>query len=102
MKLYKIHILNFLTNEDTFKDPTIDVITHDENLHDFTVIHDHCSLEKDLVEVKAIPNYVVRLEKFYDLQDKFKTVPNCKTNSSHLTYETIYLGTQNKILKLLT
>ena len=38
-----MQILNFLTNEDTFKDATIDEITHDENLHDFTVIHDHAT-----------------------------------------------------------
>ena len=88
-----MQILNFLTNEDTFKDAAIDEITHDETLRDLTVIHDHCSVEKALDKVKSIPNPVVRLERFYDLQDKFKYVPNCKTNSSQMKYETINLGT---------
>ena len=62
-------------------------------LHDFTIIYDHCSVEKDLDKVKSIPNLVIILERFYDIQDKFKYVPNCKTNSSQMKYETINLGT---------
>ena len=58
------------------------------------VINDFCSIEKDFEKVKPIPNSVLRLEKFFDLQDKFKSVPNCKTNSSQVKYETIYLGTK--------
>jgi hypothetical protein len=37
----------------------------------------------------------VRLEKFYDLHDKFRGVVNCKTNSSSLIYETVNLGTRD-------
>jgi hypothetical protein len=42
----------------------------------------------------GIPKNVVNLEKFYDLQDKFKIKTNCKTNSSSMQYETINLGTE--------
>jgi hypothetical protein len=45
--------------------------------------------------VKSIPKFVVRLEKFYDLHDKFRGVVNCKMNSSSLLYETINLGMQD-------
>ena len=86
-------VLNFLTNEDTFKDAAIDEATHDKNLRDFSVINDFCSIEKAFEQVKPVPNSVLRLEKFFDLQDKFRSVPNCKTNSSRMRYETINLGT---------
>jgi hypothetical protein len=33
-------IINFLHMEDTFQDAIIDESTHDENIHDFTVIYD--------------------------------------------------------------
>ena len=89
-----MHVLNFLTNEDTFKDSAIDEVTHDENLRDFSVINDFCSVEKAFEQVKPVPNSVLRLEKFFDLQDKFRSVPNCKTNSSRMRYETINLGTE--------
>ena len=45
--------------------------------------------------VKSIPKYVVRLEFFYDLHDKFRGVVNCKKNSCSLLYESINLGTQD-------
>ena len=77
-----LQVINFLTNDDTFKDSAIDEVTHDENLWDFTVINDFCSIEKDFEKVKLIPNSVLRLEFFFDLQDKFKSILNCKTNSS--------------------
>ena len=82
-----------LTNDDTFKDSAIDEVTHDENLWNFSVINNFCSIEKAFEKVKSIPNSVLRLEKKFDLQDKFKSVPNCKTNSSQMKYETINLGT---------
>ena len=88
-----MQVLNFLTNDDTFKDSAIDEVTHDENLWDFMVINGFCSIEKSFEKVKPIPNLVLRLEKFFDLQDKFKSVPNCKTNTSQMKYETINLGT---------
>ena len=81
-------------NEDTFKDSAIDEVTHDENLRDFSVINYFCSVEKAFEQVKPVPNSVLRLEKFFDLQDKFRSVPNCKTNNSRMRYETINLGTE--------
>ena len=45
--------------------------------------------------VNSIPKSIVRLEKIYDLHEKFKGVVNCKTNSSSSLYETINLGTQD-------
>ena len=42
------HILNLLTNEDTFKESVIDEITHDEDLHKFTIIHPHHLIEKEI------------------------------------------------------
>ena len=39
-------VLNFLTNEDIFKDSAIDEVTHDENMRDFSVINDFYSVEK--------------------------------------------------------
>jgi hypothetical protein len=45
--------------------------------------------------VNSIPRYFVRLEKFYDLHDKFRGAVNCKTNSSSLIYETVNLGTKD-------
>ena len=47
-----------------------------------------------LKQVKPVPNLVLRLEKFFDLQDKFRSVPDYKTNNSRMRYETINLGTE--------
>ena len=70
-----VQVLNFLMNADTFKGSAIDEITHDENLWDFSVINDFCSIEKAFEKVKPVPNSVLRLEKKFDLQDKFRSVP---------------------------
>jgi hypothetical protein len=42
--------------------------------------------------VNIIPNLVVKLEKLYDLHDKFKMVTKCKINSSYMHFEVINLG----------
>ena len=89
-----VQVLNFLTNDDTFKDSSIDEVTHDENLRDFSVINDFCSVEKAFEKAKPIPNLVLRLEQFFDLQDKFRYVPNYKTNISQMKYGSINLGTE--------
>jgi hypothetical protein len=39
-----------------------------------------------------IPKYVVKLEYFYDLKDRFKEPTNCKTNSPTMNAEIINLG----------
>ena len=73
----------------------IDEGTHDEDLHNFTVISEPRSLESTSDLVNSIPKFVVRLEKFYDLHDKFRKSVNCKTNSSSLTHEKVNLGTKD-------
>jgi hypothetical protein len=45
--------------------------------------------------VNSILKYVVRLEKFYYLHDKFRGVANCKMNSFSLLYEIENLGMQD-------
>jgi ribonuclease HI len=78
-------IINFLHMEETFQGAVIDEQTHDENLRDFTVIPNSKPPEALSDMVNFIPKSVVRLEKFYDFEDKFKKMVNCKTNSSSLT-----------------
>ena len=41
-----------------------------------------------------IPNSVINLEIFYDLQENFRQTTNCKTQSSSLNYEDVNLGTE--------
>jgi hypothetical protein len=89
------HIINFFHMEDTFQGAIIDEGTHDENLCNFMVISDPRSPELTSGLVNSIPRSVVRLEKFYDLHDKFRGSVNCKTKNSSLTYETINLGTKD-------
>jgi hypothetical protein len=65
-------IISFLHMEETFQGTVIDECTHDENLHDFIVILDPRTPKSSSDMVNSIPKYVVKLEKFYDLQDKLK------------------------------
>ena len=60
-------ILYFLTAWDTFKCLDIDEDEHEKYLSDPNF------------PSKIIPKSVINLEKYYDLQDKFKGNPNCKT-----------------------
>jgi hypothetical protein len=53
-----------------------DTFPHNENLWDFTVIFDPRSVEISSDLINSIPKYVVILEKFYDLHDKFRGVVN--------------------------
>ena len=57
----------------------IDEVEHDKSLSDLSNI---------------IPKSVINLEKFYNLQDKFKQTTNYKTHSSSLNYEPVNLGTK--------
>jgi ribonuclease HI len=86
-------IINFLHMEETFQGAMIDECTHDDNLHDFMVIPNPKSPEVLSDMVNFIPKSIVRLEKFYDFEDKFKKMVNCKTNISSLSYEKVNLGT---------
>lgn len=71
--------------EDTFKDAIIDEGQHNKSLN-----------QHFLVEWKSIENFilksVVRMEKLYVLQDKFKKPTNYKTNNSSMQYEVVNLG----------
>ena len=55
--------------EETFQGAVIDEHMHDDNLRDFTVMLDPRTPESSSDMVNLIPKSVVRLEKFYDLQD---------------------------------
>jgi ribonuclease HI len=88
-------IISFLHMEDTFQGMVIDEGTHDEDLHNFTVISDPRSSKTTSDLVNSIAKSVVRLEKFYDLHDKFRKLINCKMNSSSLTHEKVNLGTKD-------
>ena len=90
-------IIYFLTGEDAFKESVIDEITHDEDLHNFLVIHSPCPIDKSFEQVNSIPMSVIRFKIFYDLYDKFKGVPNCMTNRSNMCYETINLGIESNL-----
>ena len=81
--------------KDTFKDAVIDEMTHDEDLYNFAVIHKPCTIEESLNQVKTLPKSVIKLDKFYDLKDKFKGARNCKTNSSTMQSEVINLGIEH-------
>jgi hypothetical protein len=81
--------------EETFQRAVIDEGTHDEILRDFTVIPNPRSPESTSDMVISIPRFVVKLEKFYDLHDKFRKSVNCKMNSSSLTHENVNLGTKD-------
>ena len=62
--------------EYAFKEIAIDKIMHDEDLHNFPIIHPPHPVDQSFELVNSIPMSVLRLEKFYDLHDKFKGVPN--------------------------
>jgi ribonuclease HI len=82
-------LINFLHLKDTFKDSIID-----EGQHDILMNTDNNDDTKVVGMSNNIPRSVVRLEKLYDLQDKFKKVTNCKTNISYLQFETVNLGSE--------
>jgi len=82
--------------EDTFQDVVIDKTTHNENICDYSVILESCSIERSSKLVNSIPKSIIRLEYFYDMHDKFKGFFNCKTNSSSLQFETVNLGTHDQ------
>ena len=69
-------ILEFLTNDDTFKDSVIDDEEHRSNIQN----------------ENFIPKGVRTLEGMFDLNIKFKNPTNVKTNSSTMQYELINLG----------
>ena len=80
-------IINFLHSEDTFKGSVIDDEQHE------ALLQASASEEKP-EHSNIIPKNIVRLEKLFDLQEKFRRPTNTKTRSSTLLYEAINLGTK--------
>ena len=75
--------MNFLTNEENFKDFVIDYEEHQENLKN-----------KEVTKGNFIPKGVRSLEGMFDLHNKFKNPANVKTNNSSMQYILINLGTK--------
>ena len=71
-----VQILDFLIARDTFKDFSIYEVEHYKSLSD------------NILPSNIIPMLVLNLERNYDLQDKFKGNPKCKTQSSTLNHKT--------------
>ena len=88
-------LIKFFTMKDTFKYVVIDEMTHDEDLYNFAVIHKPCSIEESLGQFSTLPRSIIKLEKFYDLKDKFKGARNYKTNNSTMQFEVINLVTEH-------
>ena len=71
--------------EDTFRGSVIDDEQHESLLQD--------SASEDNPECSnIIPKNIIRLEKLFDLQDKFKNMTNAKTNNSSLKYKSVNLS----------
>ena len=83
-------IIKFLTMEDTFKESVINEEKHN------TEIKGESRGPPNMSSENSIPRSVVKLEKLYDLQDKFKRVANCKTHNLVMQYEVINIGTLDK------
>ena len=52
------------------------------------------ALEEKPKHSNTMPKNIVRLEKLFDLQEKFRRPTNTKTRSSSLLYKAINLGTE--------
>ena len=78
-------IINFLNFEDTFKGSVIDDEQHESLLQDL-------ASEEKPEHSNIIPKNIVRLEKLFDLQEKFRRPTSTKTRSSTLLYEVVNLG----------
>ena len=52
------------------------------------------TLEDKLEHSNTMPKNIVRLEKLFDLQDKFRRLTNTNTSISSLLYEVINIGTE--------
>ena len=78
-------IKNLLHSEDAFKGSVIDDDQHEALLQAST-------LEENPEHSNVMPKNIVRLEKLFNLQDKFKRPTNTKTRNSSLLYETLNLS----------
>jgi hypothetical protein len=83
-------IINFLTNQDNFKDLAID----DEEFQEKTT-ETNPQIGKDVGKLKAhtIPKGISNLETLFDLKDHFKGPKNVKTGISCPLHENVNLET---------
>ena len=77
-------ILEFLTNDENFKDLVIDDEEHQSNIQ----------------SGNFIPKRVRTLEGMFDLNNKFRKPSNVKTNTSFMQYELVNLGTETQVCEL--
>jgi hypothetical protein len=78
-------IIYFLHFEDTFRGSVIYTEQHETLLQAL-------ALEDKPEYSNIMPKNIIRLEKLFDLQDKFKNSTNTKINSSSLKYKVVNLG----------
>jgi hypothetical protein len=88
-------IVDFLTNQENFKDLAIDdeifqELLTESNIHEQKKGIDHSD---DKSKFHMIPKGVANLENLFDLRERFKGPKNAKTGSSCPIYEIINLGT---------
>jgi len=79
-------IINFLHSEDTFKGSVIDDEQHEALLQAL-------ASKENPKHSNGMPKNIVRMEKLFDIQDKFRRPTNTKTRSSSFLYEPVNLGT---------
>ena len=82
-------IINFLHFEDMFKGLVIDDEQHEALLQASTS-------EEKPEHSNIIPKNIVRLEKLFDLQEKFRRPTNTKARSWTLIYEFVNLGIEQE------
>jgi hypothetical protein len=89
-KVFEGHeqIINFLTNQDNFKDLAIDDEAFQEQSME-TDLHTNKSINKS--KSHTIPKEISNLENLFDLKEKFKGSKNAKNGSSCPMHETINL-----------
>jgi hypothetical protein len=84
------HIINFLTNQDNFKDLAIDDKVFQEQS---TETDPHTNQPTEKSNFHTILKGITNLENLFDLKEIFKGSKNAKTGSSCPMHETINLGT---------
>jgi hypothetical protein len=92
-------IINFLTNQDNFKDLAIDDEIFQEKLVETNPYVQKPEIDQstDKPRSRMIPKGVSNLENLFDLRERFKGSMNTKTGSSCPMYKTINLGTPKNL-----
>ena len=78
-------IINFVTNEEAFKESVIDEEEHQSDLQN-----------EDTFKENFMLKVVRTLEGMFDLQNKFRKLANVKTNISSMQYELVNFGSEAK------